>query len=98
MLWAMYNSSFDVWGALFVAPVLAAITWLTIGRTARNSGDDLLRRLLPLAFAAKLAGTALRFLVIEGVYHGTADASGYHGNGVRIASQLRQGDFDLELG
>lgn len=96
--WAMQRVSFDIWGGMVVLPVLLAITWPAITRSARRQGDTKLVRILQAALVAKLVvGTIGRYIVIFGVY-GVGDAQGYHGAGRIIAESLRSGSLAFDTG
>jgi hypothetical protein len=59
---------------------------LLIRRVARRNAEPWLLSVLGLAFAAKVAGTLVRYLVAYGVYDGLADAERYN---VYAAEQYR---------
>lgn len=82
---AMAYLSYDIWPALVIVPVLAAVTIPILRRAARDDPDPGIGRLLVLAFWCKIAGTVARYVVTFEVY-GEADATGYHGAGTRLAA------------
>lgn len=82
---AMAYVSYDVWPALVIVPILAAVTVPVLRRAARVDPDPSIGKLLMLAFACKIAGTVARYVVTFEVY-GEADATGYHGAGSRLAA------------
>ena len=45
------------------------------------------------ALGAHVVGSLLRFVIIQAVYHGVADANGYYGAGVRLAPLFRSFQF-----
>ena len=48
---------------------------------------------LGFALGAHIVGSLLRFIIIQAVYHGVADANGYYGAGVRLAPLFRSFQF-----
>lgn len=95
--WGMQRWSYDTWGALMIAPVLAAVSVPLIRRLF--SGE--LAPLRPVAYAglaAKVAGSTARYWVAFDAYGGSADAGRYHDFGKQFAGQMRGGErpwFDL---
>ncbi|MBX3466791.1 MAG: hypothetical protein KF878_07830 [Planctomycetes bacterium] len=69
----------------------AALVVAWVGRRL----DPALARLLWLALALRVVGSCLRYWVLFNVYRGVGDATGYYGNGVRIAARLRELDFSF---
>src|SRR5207247_7833537 len=47
------------------------------------------------AFALKVGGSLVRFLVLKFVYNGVGDASGYHSAGVHFYGLVRHFDFSF---
>jgi len=94
LMWAMVHVSYDVWGALLVFPPIAIITMVIVTRSAVRNDLTADLGLLRWAFVYKVVlGTLVRFVVIEALYHGVADASQYYGVGGRLAPAFRQYDF-----
>ena len=91
------TSTYDTWGALIVGPILFAISVPILARHADRERDRRLFWLLVLALAAKLLGALARVYVTEEVYLGVADATGYHGDGIRLSASFRQGVFTTGL-
>ena len=91
------STPYDIWGALFLGPILIVITLPMLSRQARREGDRRLFWLLVAALALKLIGAIARFYVGEEVYGGVADATGYHGDGIEISERFRSGIFDTGL-
>ena len=95
--WSMTYLSYDVWGALVIAPIIAMVSVPMVRYAFR--GD--LQPLVVVALAglvAKLVGTLLRYWVAFDAYGGAADASRYHEAGRVLASQARSSGgsyFDL---
>ena len=89
--WAMANLSFDIWGALVVAPVLLIVGMLGI---RRMFGGDLkpLQRVMWLGLTAKLAGALVRYWVAFDAYGGATDAERYHKYASEAAGKVWAGD------
>lgn len=90
----MQRWSYDVWGALVMAPVLAALGVFLLRHTFRGE----LRELLPYAYAglaAKAAGSLTRYWVAFDAYGGNADAGRYHAFGKTLAGQIRSGEVSV---
>jgi hypothetical protein len=83
---------------VFLVPVLLAASWPAFVRQARRERDSSLVQLLMLALALKLLGSLVRYWVAVHVYHGQADAFGYHTSGVELAMKFRAGDFAVPPG
>lgn len=90
-------SSYDTWGAVFVAPVLVLVSLPVLARQAEREGDRRLLTLLIAALLLKLAGAVARHFVAFSVYGGVADAAGYDGWGTRIAERFWHGRFSTGL-
>ncbi|HXF73614.1 MAG TPA: hypothetical protein VNO79_13530, partial [Actinomycetota bacterium] len=90
-------SSYDVWGAVFVAPVIVLASLPVLARQAEREGDRRLLTLLIAALLLKLAGSVVRHFVAFSVYGGVADAAGYDGWGTRIAERFWHGRFSTGL-
>ena len=88
---------YDVWGALLVGPILFAVSLPVLAREAKRERDRRLFWLLVLALLVKLLGSLARDFVANEVYGGVADATGYHGDGVRISDSFRSGIFATGL-
>ncbi len=97
-LWALEHTTYDIWGGILIAPVLGLVTYQWAKRSAMRIGDPIISRFIAAALLCKLGGTILRYVVIEEVYAGSADASVYHRLGSEIAASFRAGDFDVEVG
>jgi hypothetical protein len=87
------RTSFDVWGAVLVAPALVAVSVPALRRQAAREADPALLRLLVFALVVKIAGGAVRYYVAFSVYGGQADAARYHDAGVSLAEPFRHLDF-----
>jgi hypothetical protein len=77
-------------GQMFLAltAIVAALAWVLIPRAVRRE-PTVSARFLGLALAAHVVGSLVRFLIIETVYHGIADANGYYAAGLHLAPQFR---------
>jgi hypothetical protein len=91
---AMTRVSFDVWGALVVAPALTAISLVLLSKARRREVDPWIGKLFVVAFVAKMVGAVVRYAVTFEVYAGRADAGGYHGSGGRLAAAFWNGTWD----
>lgn len=87
------RTSFDVWGAVLLAPVLIAVSIPALRRQAAREADPRMFRILLIALVVKLAGAAARYYVAFSVYGGNADAARYHNAGVGLAGSFRHLDF-----
>jgi hypothetical protein len=93
LAWSMEHTTFDVWGAFFVGPVLLLLTLPIALRLDRK--DPGLGRLVMLALFLRFTiGSVTRYFVAFSVYEGSADAARYHAEGVRLATLFRSGAFD----
>jgi hypothetical protein len=93
----MQTTTFDIWGAFFIALLLIAFSLPIFVREAARTGDRRLVWFLLLALALKLAGGVVRHYVTFEVYEGTADVSGYHGRGTALSANFWQGNFETDL-
>ena len=77
---------------LAISAIVAAFGVVFIPRAAHRDGW-ITPRFLGFALGAHVVGSLLRFVIIEAVYHGVADANGYYGAGVRLAPLFRSFQF-----
>lgn len=96
LAWAFDNTSYDVWGALLIAPALMALTVPLARRAAVHEHDTAIARLIIAGMVLKLAASVVRYLVAFGVYGGTADAGVYHLWGQALSEGFRDGRLDLQ--
>jgi hypothetical protein len=79
----------SVWGTV----IIAMLFFVVVALIASGMGNESDRKWLPLVimagFAAKLVGSTVRYLVLEVVYGGKGDASGYHSTGIVYAEIWR---------
>jgi hypothetical protein len=95
--WSL-DQGYDISGAVILGPVLVLINVPLVRAAMRREAETRLARLVAWAFALKLVAAIPRYLVAFVLYGGTADAATYHSNGSGIASEIRRGDFDFEVG
>ena len=88
--WAMQNLSYDVWGALVIVPVLAAISAPLINRTFTGDVEHL-RPWIWVGLVVKFAGAIAGYYVRFDAYGGSADAGRYHSFGKLLAEDVRSG-------
>jgi uncharacterized membrane protein len=88
--WAMQNLSYDIWGALVVVPVLAALSLPLINRAF--AGDLApIRPWVWAGLAAKFAGSVVGYYLRFDAYGGAADAGRYDAAGSVSAAAIRSG-------
>jgi hypothetical protein len=97
LLILMARTTFDIWWAVVLAPVLFVVTLPMLRRQAIREDDPAAFRFLVLALAVKLAGAFLRYYVTVLFYGGLRDANVYSDYGARIAANFRQGNFTTGL-
>ncbi len=98
LAWAIQNTTYDVWGAILIAPALVGASYAFVSWGARRTGDTRILRLLPVILALKLFGTVTYALVISQTYGSVSDATLYDRVGEQLAESFRQFDFSVELG
>ena len=84
-------------GGLLVVALIVPLSLPTLKREALRQGDRRVLMLLVAALLLKLVGALLRHYAAFDLYQGSADAAGYHGNGVHIMERFRDGNFDPGL-
>ena len=77
---------------LAITAIVAAFGVVFIPRAAHRDGS-VTAGFLGVALGAHVVGSLLRFVIIQAVYHGVADANGYYGAGVRLAPLFRSFQF-----
>ena len=97
LAFSMQHLSYDVWGAVALAPVLVMISVPLLIRATRRHGDPGMVRLIVLALVLKLVGALARYAVAFGVYGGSADAASYHEAGKVLAPLYRSGNLSAEI-
>lgn len=93
LAWAWQHTSYDVWGAVLLAPLLILLTIPLARRATRDERDSGIARLILGGIVIKLLMTLVRYAVAFGLYGGSADAGVYHTFGKEAARHFRQGDF-----
>ncbi|MHB1613258.1 MAG: hypothetical protein ACYCYA_02890 [Actinomycetes bacterium] len=91
--YAMNRSGYDVWGGLFVLPILLALSMPLLSVMARHEDDPRLATVLFWALIAKLVMAIPRWGMGFILYGGVADASGYSGAGAMLANAYRHLHF-----
>lgn len=84
--------SWDIWAALVIAPVLAAITLLVLAPGLRKDPDPLIGRIVALAFVAKMLGSVARYMLTYQLYE-RGDAEAYHVSGSHLAAAFWDGTY-----
>lgn len=97
LLTLMRTTSYDLWGAMVVAPVLVAITIPILRRQAWREADPRLFWILFAALLLKLLGSLARSYQVFVLYE-KGDARSYHEAGVRVAERFLAGNLDHGLG
>ena len=88
--WAMAFLSYDVWGALVVAPVMVVITVPVVRSIFSGEHSDI----YPFAVAGlvlKFGGSALRYAINYQSYGGLADSGVYHDFARNLAGAIHDG-------
>jgi hypothetical protein len=96
LMWAVNNTSYDVWGALVIGPLLLLVTFPLARHVAATEGDQALTKIIMWALVLKLVAAVVRYLVAFEVYGGSADAAVYIREGALYAEQIRMGDFSYD--
>jgi hypothetical protein len=89
----MGTSSYDIWAAVFIGPILVLVSLPVFAGEARRQGSQQIFLLLFLALLLKLVGALLRYYVDFEFYGGQTDALAYHLEGIRWAEYLLAGQF-----
>ena len=89
----MAGTTYDIWAAPLIAPILFAVTLPILIREAKRTGDRKLLWILIGAVAIKLLGALVRFYGTFVIYDG-GDAGTYHFEGIEVARALRAGYLD----
>ncbi|HEX8803810.1 MAG TPA: hypothetical protein VF743_06445, partial [Acidimicrobiales bacterium] len=88
---AMATVSYDIWAALVIVPIITVLTVPVLRRAARLDPDPSIGTVLIWGYVCKIIGTFIRYAVTFEVYTGRADATGYHGAGVRLSHAFFEG-------
>lgn len=84
-------SALDVWSAVIVFLVLMAVSVPLLRWVARKEEDPWLFKVMYGALILHLALALVRYYMIFVIYHKNGDAGVYHGAGLEIARQVRDG-------
>ena len=95
--WAMASLSYDIWGALVVAPIVTLVTIPLLQRAFRDESAPVVSIAIA-GLVAKLGATLFRYWVAFDAYRGQADAAAYHQAGRGFAEQIRGGDLSAITG
>src|SRR5687767_14867321 len=95
LAWTMGRSSYDIWGAFWVAPVLLLLTAPIANHLAKQDGDRSIVRIVMFSALLKvIVGAMARYWMAFDLYEGNADAGGYHRIGAELAPLFRSGIYD----
>lgn len=92
--YAMNRTSYDVWGALWLAPVLIIVSAPILLRFSRNEPEPWIGQFLILALALKLAAALPRYYMVTSVYE-RGDALRYSRVGVTLRPYFLNLDFSV---
>jgi hypothetical protein len=100
-LWLLLNvaatASYAAWSGMLLIPVVVLLNIPLVLRAGRRDPDPRFLQLLVVAFVAKLAATAARWVMAFVLYNGS-DAMSYSIEGARLAEAYRNWDFGAEIG
>jgi hypothetical protein len=91
--YGMNHTSYIIWGAFWVAPVLFILSVPLADRAARLDGDSIGRIVLVAAAVKVFVAPLLRYWMVFGLYGGSADAARYHQVGALLAPLFRHGIY-----
>jgi hypothetical protein len=89
---AMHNTSYDIWGALLVAPILIAVSLPILLRFAKTQADHRIGTILIVALILKLAFSIPRYYMVVVLYE-SGDSLRYDAAGTAIRPYLLSLDF-----
>jgi hypothetical protein len=92
--YAMEHTTYDVWGALLLAPVLIAISVPILLRFAKTEPSPHIGQILVIALLVKLAASIPRYYMIISVYE-RGDALRYSRVGVTLRPYFLNLDFSV---
>jgi hypothetical protein len=92
------RSSYDIWGALVIGPILIVVTLPLLSRQATREGDRRTFVILLAALVLKFMGALARYYVVFVLYGGKGDSRAYHLAGIDISNRFRSGNFDPGVG
>ncbi len=91
------TGSYEAWSGMLLVPVVVMLNVPLLLRAGRRDPDPRFLQLLVLAFVAKLAATAARWVMAFVLYNGS-DAGVYSKEGARLAEAYRHFEFGAEIG
>jgi hypothetical protein len=89
--------AYNIIGGILVVALIIPISLPILKRESLRQGDRRVLVLLVVALSLKIIFSLARHYVAFDLYQGSADAAGYHGNGIRIMEMFRDGNFDSGL-
>jgi hypothetical protein len=89
----MNHTTYRVWGAFWVAPVLLILSVPVANRAARHDGPAMGRCVMVAAAVKVLVAPPLRYWMAFSVYGGFSDSVDYHQAGVVLAPLFRHGIY-----
>lgn len=91
---AMDRTSYDIWGAFWIAPLLL-LACLPLARAAARADGDagLVRWFMAAALLKVVVGPTARYITLDVIYGGTGDANRYDAAGRILAPDLRRFDY-----
>ncbi len=92
--YAMHHTSYDVWGALWLVPVLIAVSRPILLRYSKGDLTPGIGKILVFALLLKLAATIPRYYMVA-VMYGTGDSLRYHDTAGRLREAFLASDFSL---
>lgn len=92
--YVMQHTTYDVWGAVWLAPVLIAISIPALLRFARNEPDPRIFRILVAALVLKLLAALPRYYMVAFTYE-RGDSFRYADTATVLREGFIRGDFDL---
>lgn len=91
--YGMNRTSYIIWGAFWVAPVLFILSVPMANRASRLDGDTIGRIVLVAAAVKIFVAPLLRYWMVFGLYDGSGDAARYHQAGALLAPLFRDGIY-----
>jgi hypothetical protein len=91
---AMQHTTYDIWGALWLAPVLIAISVPVLLRFAANEPNPHMGQFLVAALVLKLAASLPRYYTVVSVYE-RGDSQRYAETAVQLRQNFLAFDFSL---
>jgi len=92
--YAMQHTSYDLWGALWLVPVLVTLSVPVLLRFARGEPNPRIGQILVLALVLKLIFAAPRYYMVAIMYE-SGDSFRYSDTGTTLRQAFLEGDFTL---